>query len=97
MALGISNADSRVPIDQFLNSTGQREISFAIEDAQVARSKPSVGKRLLVRFGIPRIAVHDVCSAHNDFTLVPLVCIAGRCLRATVYPVRPSSTSLIRG
>jgi len=39
-------------IDQFLDPTGKPEVTVTIENPQVARSKPSVGKGRFVRFGL---------------------------------------------
>jgi hypothetical protein len=38
--------------DQFLDATDEKEVSFLVEASLVARVKPSVAKRLLVRDGI---------------------------------------------
>jgi len=52
------------------SSTGHCEVAVAIENSQVARSKPTVDEGFLVRCEIARIAVHDGLSAHDHFTLV---------------------------
>ncbi len=58
-------------IDQFLDATGHREITVAIENPQVARAKPSADECLLVGLGVTGIAVHDSRSAHHHLTLAP--------------------------
>src|SRR5258706_11981430 len=54
-------------VDDFLQPSGDGDVSLGVHDALVAGAKPGLGKGLGVGLGIVLVSGHDILAANRDF------------------------------